>query len=192
MITKKTFETMRKYMEGFDKIREQIIAHSRKALKASKQAIYAAHRSDIKEAHKLLQEAKKEVTAMNDLIGKDTHLLSATGAYSDALEEYTEAACYVSYLENKNIPTPEELNVDAETYLCALSDVIGELVRKAVNSAANGDHKTPIEIKQFVTDLYAELMLFDWRNTPVRKKFDAIKYGLEKLEDLALKIALKK
>jgi hypothetical protein len=34
-------------------------------------------------------------------------------------------------------------------------------------------------------------MLFDWRNTPARKKFDSIKYGLEKLEDLALKIKMK-
>lgn len=192
MLNKKTFQQMRTYMESFDKQREQLIALSRVALKNSKQGIYAAHRKDLKEAHKLLADAKNAIADMDALIKKEPTLASSTGAYSDATEEYAEAACYVSYLEHQTLPTPDELGVDIDTYLGALSDVIGELVRKAVNSAADGDYKTALEIKAFSADLYAELMLFDWRNTPNRRKFDAIKYGLEKLEDLALKIALKK
>jgi len=182
---------MRKYMEGFDKLREQLIGDSRVILKSSKAAIYAAHRGDMKDADKLLAEAKTNIKKIESLLKKDLHLAASTGAYTDALEEYAEASCYVHYLKTKEIPTAKQLGVDVEVYLSALSDVVGELVRKAINSSIKGEYKTALEIKGFVTDLYQELMLFDWRNTPVRKKFDSIKYGLEKLEDLSLKIKLK-
>ena len=190
MIKKKVFQELREEMEKYDELREQLIASSRVILKSSKAAIYAAHRGDMKEAQKLLADAKKILASAESLVKKDTHL-ATTGAYTDALEEYAEAACYVHYLVHKQIATPKQIGVDAETYLPALGDLVGELVRKAVNSVIAGDTKTALEIKDAVTELYAELMLFDWRNTPARKKFDSIKYGLEKLEDLALKIKLK-
>jgi predicted translin family RNA/ssDNA-binding protein len=191
MLNKKDFEEMRQYMEAFDKQREQLIGQSRVILKNSKQAIYAAHRNDIKNAEELLEEAKQVIKKIENLLKKDLHLATSTGAYNDALEEYSEAACYIHYLKTKKIPTAKQLGVDVEVYLSALSDVVGELVRKAINSSIKGEYETALEIKDFVNGLYEELMLFDWRNTPVRKKFDAIKYGLEKLEDLSLKIKLK-
>ena len=191
MLNKKDFEEMRTYMEAFDKQREHLIADSRIVLKSSKAAIYAAHRGDMKDADNLLAEAKANIKKIDALLKKDPHLAASTGAYSDTLEEYSEAACYVHYLKTGKIPTAKQLGVDIEIYLSALGDVVGELVRKAVNSTIKGEYKTALEIKEFVNELYEELMLFDWRNTPVRKKFDAIKYGLEKLEDLSLKIKFK-
>lgn len=191
MLNKQTFKEIRQKMELFDALREQLIKQSRKALKNSKQAIYAAHREDLKGAEKLLSEAKSTIKKADLLIKKDVHLAS-TGAYNEALEEYAEASCYVYYLKTGQIPTPKQIGIDAETYIPALSDVIGELVRKAINSAIKGDYKTALKIKETAQELYEELMLFDWRNIPARKKFDAIKYGLEKLEDLSLKIKFKK
>lgn len=190
MITKKEFEKMRAEMEQHDELREKLIAESRKILKKSKAAIYSAHRSDIKQAEKLLKEAK-QLIGKAEKISKKGNVGNSTGAFNDALEEYVEAACYVSYLQSRKIPTAKQLGVTVHTYLPGLSDLVGELVRKAVNSAAKGNYKTALEIKEDVETLYAELMLFNWRNSPARRKFDAIKYGLEKLEDLSLKIAFK-
>jgi len=190
MLNKKVFQELREGIEKFDAMREELIAQSRLILKASKAAIYAAHRGDMKEAQELLTGTKKTLVQIDGLLKKDAHL-AATGAYGDALEEYAEAACYIHYLATKQIATPKQIGVDADVYLPALGDLVGELVRKAVNSVIAGDSTTALEIKDTVSELYAELMLFDWRNTPARKKFDSIKYGLEKLEDLALKIKLK-
>ncbi len=191
MLNKKAFQELREYMEKFDALREQLIAQSRVVLKSSKAAIYAAHRGDMKDADKLLADGKAIIKKIDKLLAQDAHLAN-TGAYADALEEYAEAACYVYYLKNKQIPTASQIGIDADVYLPALSDVVGELVRKAINSAIKGDYNTALEIKEVVEEIYAELMLFDWRNIPARKKFDAIKYGLEKLEDLSLKIKFKK
>ena len=190
MIDKKLFEQMKNDVEAFDAAREKLIKISRDVLKSSKGAIYSLHRNDEKNAQKQLAEAKKVIGQMNALVNNDAHL-ATVGAYEEALEEFVEASCYYEFITNKRLPSPKELNVDVEIYLPGLCDLVGELVRKAINSVLKDDTKTALEIKDVVEELYAQLMLFDFRNSPLRKKFDAIKYSLEKLEDLAVKLKLK-
>lgn len=189
MIDRKAFELMRQGMERFDALREQLIKKSRDVLKSSKAAIYSIHRNDLSAAVKQLSEAKKGIGIMNSLIKKEPHL-AAVGSYSEALEEYVEAACYYSFITKQCLPTAKQLNVDAELYLPGICDLIGELLRKAVNSAIAKDYATAMKIKDFVSAVYEELMMFDFRNSPLRRKFDGIKYSLEKLEDLALQLKL--
>jgi predicted translin family RNA/ssDNA-binding protein len=190
-IDKQAFAAMRRQLAQYDSLRDELIKASRDALTLSKKAIYSLHRAEIAIARKQLAAAKNVIERMHKLIARDAHL-AATGAYNEALEEYVEAACYFSLLTKKALPTAKQLGVDIDSYLPGLCDLVGELVRKAVNSAINGDAKTALEIRDVVTQIYQELMLFDFRNLPVRRKFDSIKYGLEKLEDLALQIKLKK
>ncbi|MEM4263429.1 MAG: hypothetical protein QW666_00855 [Candidatus Woesearchaeota archaeon] len=187
---KKAFSEMRKEMEVFDAAREQLIKDSRDILKLAKGAIYSVHRHDLKEAERQLEEAKAAIKKMNLLLKKDESLASV-GAYSEALEEYVEASCYFNLAKNKKLLSAKDLGVCTHTYLPGLCDLVGELVRKAVNSSIKGDFDTALEIKDFVADIYEELMMFDFRNIPARKKFDTIKYSLEKLENLVLELKLK-
>ena len=85
----------------------------------------------------------------------------------------------------------KELGFDAESYIGGLCDLSGELVRRAINSAISGKNSEALAIKQFISDLYGELMQFDFRNGEIRRKFDGIKYDLRKLEDMALQLKLK-
>ncbi|MEM4247094.1 MAG: hypothetical protein QXR48_00230 [Candidatus Woesearchaeota archaeon] len=190
-IDKKAFEMMRRHIESHDALREQLIRLSRDVLALSKKSIYSLHRNEVGTAKKQIAIARKTIARIQKLIKKDTHL-AATGAYLEALEEYVEASCYLSLLTKKALPTAKQLGVDIDTYLPGLCDLVGELVRKAINSAIRGDTMTALQIRDFVNQLHQELSLFDFRNLPVRRKFDSIKYGLEKLEDLALQIRMKK
>lgn len=190
-VDKQAFAQMRQQMSRYDALREELIKASRDALALSKKAIYSLHRNETAASHTQLAAAKKVIAKLNALIRKDAHL-AAVGAYNEALEEYVEAACYFSLLTKKILPTAKQLGVDMDSYLPGLCDLVGELVRKAINSAIKGDTKTALEIRDFVTQVHQELLLFDFRNIPVRRKFDSIKYGLEKLEDLALQIKMKK
>lgn len=190
-IDKKAFEMMRRHIESHDALREQLIRLSRDVLALSKKSIYSLHRNEVKTAKRQIALARKTIARLQKMVRKDTHL-AATGAYLEALEEYVEASCYLSLLTKKALPTAKQLGVDIETYLPGLCDLVGELVRKAINSAIKGDIKTALQIRDFVSQLHQELSLFDFRNLPVRRKFDSIKYGLEKLEDLALQIRMKK
>lgn len=190
MIDKKAFAEMQAEMEKFDSCREQIIKKSRDVLKASKAAIYEVHRGHLDSAKEMLDSAKKDIKDIDKMISDDKHL-AAVNAYTEALEEYVEASCYYGFIKDRKLLTAKQLGVDTDVYLPGLCDLVGELVRKAINSVIKGNKDTALEIKDFVAEVYEELMTFDFRNIPVRKKFDAIKYGLEKLEDLALQLKLK-
>ncbi|MBI4147824.1 hypothetical protein HY490_00880 [Candidatus Woesearchaeota archaeon] len=191
MINKKAFEQMRKQFEQYDELREQLIKQSRDILKNSKAAIYSIHRNELKTALAQLAVARAVIKKLEALIHKEPHL-AQVGAWSEALEEYVEAAAYYDFITKKQIPSAADLGVDPQVYLPGICDLVGELTRRAVNAAVADDEKTALKIKDAVSELYAELMLFDLRNIPARKKFDGIKYSLEKLEDLALRIKLKK
>ncbi len=175
-------------MEEQDKAREQIIRKSRDILKTSKAAIYSIHRQDYKTAKNSLDKAKTIIAETKKLTKKGNLTI---GAFNEALEEYTEAYCYYKYIKEEKIPSLKEIGVEPETYIAGLSDMTGELVRKAINAAIAEEYKTSIKIKELIEELYAELMLFDFRGL-LRKKFDSIKYGLEKIEELVLQIKLKK
>jgi predicted translin family RNA/ssDNA-binding protein len=190
-VNKQAFSAMRQELTQHDALREQLIKNSRDALTSSKKAIYSLHRGETAAAKAQLANAKKVIAQLNALIRKDAHLASV-GAYGEALEEYVEAACYAALMTTKTLPTAQQLGVGIDSYLPGLCDLVGELVRKAINSVIANDTKTALEIRDFVAQVYQELMLFDFRNTPTRRKFDSIKYGLEKLEDLALQLKMKR
>lgn len=186
----KQFTDARKAFDQFEDRREQLIRISRDILKHSKAAIYALHRGDMNKAEQLLQKAKTYVKQCEKLAEKDPQLRTV-GALNEGYEEYVEASCYLSYITDKRIPSHRELGVSVHAYLPGVCDLVGELTRKAMNDVLNGDYGSAERIHEFVSKLYDELLLFDWRNTPVRRKFDSIKYSLEKLEDLLVKLKLK-
>lgn len=168
----KNLEEARKELETFDKKREEAIKQARTALKEAKKTVYALHRNEktsLATAEQEIQKARK--LAENEL----------RPIIGEAEEEYVEAACFASYPE---IPEMKKLGVDAETFLAGLCDCIGELVRKAMNSALKKDYKITEEIRNWIQTTYDDLQLIDLRNGNVRRKFDSIKYGLERLENV--------
>jgi predicted translin family RNA/ssDNA-binding protein len=117
--------------------------------------------------------------------------LKAVGAFNEALQEYVEAVCYLSYIKGKELPSASSIEVEAEDYLMGLCDLTGELVRKAINSSIKEDYKKVLSIKDFVAEIYSVLMDFDFRSGNLRKKFDMIKYNVNRLEDIVFELKLK-
>lgn len=190
LIDKKDLEKIRTQLATLDEQRESLIKKSRIIIRLSKKIIYAIHRNDpdsaegnIKDIHLKLKEIEE--------IGKNNPKLTSCGCYKVAFQEYVEAIAFFEVMKKKKIPTNDRLKIDPEFYLLGITDLTGELVRKAINSAINSDFATAIELKNFVSELYGELMLFDFSNGELRKKFDSIKYDLKKLEELVINIKLR-
>ena len=190
MIDKNDLEHVRKGLESFDEKREMLIKESRSIVKLSKIIIYALQRGELKEAEKLIEQAKKGLAELEKHAAKHEEL-RYSGSFKIAEQELVEAMTFLIFLTEKRLATKEELNVSAETYLLGIFDLTGELVRKAINSAINKDFQTAIEIKDFVSELYGELLKFGFGNGPLRKSFDSIKYNLKKLEDLVYDLKIK-
>ena len=183
MLNKPEFKSIKKEMDNKEKQREFTIQLSREIIHLSKQVIYSLHRNNLKYAILKAEEMSKKV--------KNLHKDSDLSISNTAIQEYVEAIAFLGYVKNKRIPTKKSMNVDAESYLCGLSDLTGELVRKAINLAINKEYNEAIKIKILVEDIYEQLLMFDLRNSELRKKFDSIKYNLKKLDDLVYEIKMK-
>jgi len=178
MLNKKDFELMRKELEVFEVMREETIANSRDIIKLSKQIIYSLHRTDIDSASRLLNDIKSKIRLLDKTKNYDT------GISNVAFQEFVEAVVYFEFIKNNKIPSAKELDVDIESYICGLSDLTGELGRKAVHDAIKKNFESVLKIKELVEEIYGEFLKFDFRNGELRKKSDAIKWNLNKLEDM--------
>ena len=188
MIDKKDLERIKKDIDTFEKARDTVIRTSRDIIKLSKKTIYALHRNDLKSAGSAASEMKREFKKLCSA-AKHPKLVSS-GSYKVAVQEYVEAICFYELMKNNMIPPNSKLKLDPEFYLMGLIDLTGELVRKAINSAINEDYGTSVKLKGLVSELYDELMLFDFAGGELRKKFDSVKYDLKKLDDLVLNLKL--
>ena len=179
---KKIFSRIKKELEKKDKIRETVIKNSRPIIKQSKQAIYALHRNSIPEAKKHLDFAKIELNKLKDIFKVTPGLI--VGAYNAAVQEFVEAYSYYFFVKESRLISDKELNVNAENYLLGLCDLTGELARRAVFSVVNENYSDVKKIKDFVSTIHNEFLNFDLRNSELRKKSDAIKWNMKKIEEV--------
>jgi len=189
MLNIKEFEEMKNDVLKFDEQRELLIKKSRDVLKLSKQIIYAVHRSDIETADNLVKNIKKELKDLNQYIKRDEKMYNE-GSYRVSVQEYVEALLFYGYVKENKIYTKKELGVKTDYYLLGLTDISGELVRKAILDATQGKKETALQYKELLAQIYGWLLQFDIRGGELRKKFDAIKYDLRKLEDLCFQLSL--
>jgi len=183
-----TFAALRKQMETEDAMREHVIKRSRDALKASKAAIYALHRDDLEEGRRLIGEAS---TVLQGLFTEVSPALRQQGALSSAVEEYVEAALFLHFLDKQDLLSySEHPDVLPEEYLGAISDFTGELGRHAVLRAIAKDKERVQKVRELVDMVYGELSQFDFRNSELRRKFDAVKYNLQKIENVLYELSL--
>ena len=182
------FAQLQKQIQDYDSERENLIKKSRDVLKLTKQVIYAIHRDEMKEAADLLKKMEKEKKEM-DTIARKNLRLECEGSYKVAVQEYVEAALYFSFVKDGKLV---DLDVAPEHFVLGLADLPGELVRKAVFLAGKGEVEKVGKIKDEVDKMYGELLKFDFRDNEIRRKVDAVKYELRKLEDLVLDLKLRR
>ena len=185
MLDRKSFIQIRKSFEAFEKKREESIQKSRQVIQLSKKIIYSLHRNDIKSATEGIKEIKSKLKSLGTK-GYDTEMNSV------AQQEYVEALAFYEFIKTGKVPSYRDLNVSPYIYLMGLCDLTGELGRKAVNEAIRKNYRLVFQIKELVDEIYGEFLSLDLRNSELRKKSDAIKWNLKKLEDLEFSIRIKK
>ena len=143
-----------------DEVRQELQKDMRKATRLSKQAILFTHQERFDEAKKLLEEANKLITKLNN-ISKDHPELIHTGLVNAAFEEYTEAHAFILLIKEDKFISPEELGVPSVSYVLGLADVVGEFRRRALDSIRRGDVETAEKSLQIMEQIYVELTAMD-------------------------------
>jgi len=182
---------LRKNYESYDEKREKVIIKSRSVLKSAKKLINTVHKDNKSESIKKQKELQKEWKSLLELVSKNPRL-KYEGSFLEASEEYCESELYFDYTFSNNLRNFTDLCCMEESYLGALSDLTGELARKSVKLAINKKYDEIFVILDFVNELYKEMSDISFRNSNLRKKYDSIKWNLNKIEDIIYDIEIKK
>ncbi len=182
------FKALQKRFEQREKEREAAMNKSRSLISASKKAILALHNENIQEAEKIIKDLNKNLSEIKKDLPEE---LKYSSLFPVAQQETVEATTYFYLLKEKRLPTHKELKVGEKEYLLGLCDLVGELVRKAYSYAMEDETERVMKLRDFVDNLYNQLLMFDLRDSELRRKSDSIKYNLEKLNDLAFNLKTK-
>lgn|SRR3989338_539798 len=195
MLNQKLFARLKKEYDTYEAARRELIGVSNTTLSKAKQAIFALHRDDEKDAARLLKEVEDTFTALEKKF-KTIDGLRWEGAYRAALEEYVEAKLFFEFLHNKGL-SPEYAKglalkgIDADTYLAGLSDLTGELTRKCVQRATQGRMQDVEKLVEAVQAIVGELIKFDLTGY-LRTKYDQAKQNLRRVEEVLYDIKMRR
>ncbi|MDD4271488.1 MAG: hypothetical protein PHF50_01645 [Patescibacteria group bacterium] len=189
MINKKFIQQLKKEFDAHGKERQQIIGLSNVVLHDAKKAIFSLHRGDLSGAGKTLEEIDGVLKNLQKKFSYSR--LGEEGAYRAAAEEYVEAKMFFLVMTGKTVDKIKGLEVDYESYLGGISDLLGELVRWAVKMATLGKYEEVKKIHKIADDVMAELVEFDMRSY-LRTKYDQAKGHLRKIEQINYEINLRK
>ncbi len=188
MINKKFIVELKKNYQKHEGERRQIISLANVVLHDSKRVIFSLHRDDFKKAEESLKDIEKILIGLEKKFGSAR--LAEEGAYKAGIEEYIEAKMFYQVMSGGKIDKIRILKLETDSYLGGLSDLAGEMVRRAINQAAAGDFSEVEKAKKIVNEVMAELVEFDMTGY-LRTKYDQAKNHLRKMEQVAYEVKLR-
>jgi predicted translin family RNA/ssDNA-binding protein len=77
-----------------------------------------------------------------------------------------------------------------EEYIASVLSFVQEIPRFVINRACDNDIYSVDISRKLVSDLNGKFLEFDFRNGPLRRKYDGVKYCLRTIEDVAFELSL--
>jgi translin len=162
-------------LETKNAARERALAASRKVVQHSAHTIRAAHRAEFAEAAKLLEQARTVAAEMRETV-KDYPDLYHAGYVQDALKEFAEASIVTALVQGHDLPDPDALGVEYDSYLNGMGEAAGELRRHALDLMRLGRTREAETTLQWMEDIFSVLVVVDFP--------DAITGGLRRTADM--------
>ncbi len=168
-------DRIRESFDARNSARDEALAVCRILTRHAAHAIRAIHRNEAEAASEQLVEGKKLAIQLKGSLRQYPDLYYS-GYTQDALKEYSEAVITCALIQNKPLPTPEDLDVEFATYLNGLAEVTGELRRRCMDILRQGYSSEAERLLGCMDDIYSVLVTIDYP--------DAITNGLRRHTDL--------
>ena len=159
--------------------REAALRLSRSSIRASANAIRAAHRGDLGTATERLTESQADLRAAIAACEAQPAVRWA-GFVHDAEKEYAEARATYAALAGDPVPGLDEMGVDAAAWLNGLAETIGEIRRHLLDRLRHGEIQRCEALLAEMDEIYALLVTIDFP--------DGITSGLRRSTDVARSI----
>ncbi|MFW9826018.1 MAG: haloacid dehalogenase [Candidatus Thorarchaeota archaeon] len=192
MNLKKALSEISQSLEILYQDREKILKLSRDIIRDCSIAIKDIHRKEFDKFNQKLNKIKRNHKDLLDLINK------SPGTFFKYLktpeQEYVESIVFYSIINNVDLPSPFDLNVDPLNFLLGLADVIGELRRYALDNIRNSHVEDLNLILEKMDEIYTYLFTFDYPSgitQDLRHKIDVARNIIEKTRgDISLAIQM--
>jgi translin len=171
----KIIEEIHDILDKRTKIRDQALKHARLLTKYCATSIRATHRNESNLAQEYLKKARDLADSLHQNLANH-HDIYYAGYTQDALKEFAEASITYALINNHGLPTPEDLNIEHNTYLKGLAESAGELRRKCLDILRHGHSQEAEKLLSHMDDIYSVLVTIDYP--------DAITGGLRRLTDM--------
>jgi len=142
----------------------------------------------VPEGKRLLASCAEGVASV---LGDMTLQLRGAPSLSNLLEHFAAASCLQHFFETGQLLPRAALHqlLDGE-YLCGVMAFLQTLSKYAIGRATEADVGSVLVCQELVGSAFQKLQEFDFRNGPLRRKFDGIKYVVRKCEDLLYELSL--
>ena len=106
------------------------------------------------------------------------------------MEDYVRLTAYRHFLQTSCLLPPPSTATDEEYLAGACMGMAQDLQRYGLGRATVRDEKSIQAAAQLVSDVHNFLLQMDFRNGPLRRKFDGTKWSLRALETLLYELAI--
>jgi translin len=156
--------------------RERALPAARRSIRASANAIRAAHRGEFDVAGSLIEESREALAEGID--GVDGHPdVRYAGYLRDAEKEHAEARLTYALVRREPLPRPEDLGVGEAPYLNAIAEAIGEGRRHVLDLLRAGAIERAEAVMADLEEMHGLLVTMDYP--------DAITMNLRRSTDVA-------
>lgn len=207
------FSNYQEYLDSEQELREKIRTVVRQIEQHAKEAtirLQVIH-SDVSKIGEACQSARKLFENCASVYKNLAELIPANQyhRYSDHWTFITQRIVFLValtvYLEDGTLVNRETVadilglktvqsagfHLEIEDYLMGILLMASELSRFATNSVTLGDYERPLQISRFMADLNSGFRLLNLKNDGLRKRFDALKYDVKKIEEVVYDISIR-
>mmetsp|Transcript_22102 Transcript_22102/g.67901 ORF Transcript_22102/g.67901 Transcript_22102/m.67901 type:complete len:330 (-) Transcript_22102:809-1798(-) len=169
--------------------REDAYSVGRAAQSACQDALTAMHYGLKEAAAAKLGEAESALKAREEA---RPHVVGCReGNLNQVSESYLRAKAFAHFLETGQVLSRAAAgsDFDDEEYLSGVIGACQELAHYSLRRATALDIDSVRMCRDFIADVKTELLGFDFRNGPLRRKFDGVKYAQRRCEDMLYELS---
>ena len=162
--------------------REQALSVSREVIRFSANAIRAVHRGAFEDARELISKGAVRLSDADHIATSSPSIFNA-GFMNDARKEFTEANVTLAVISGSDIPSINDLKVDAAAYINGMAEVIGELRRYILDALRRDAVDGCQEFMDIMDEMYSVLVTIDFPEgvtSGLRHNTDAMRGILER------------
>ncbi|TXT67162.1 MAG: hypothetical protein BAJALOKI1v1_170032 [Promethearchaeota archaeon] len=191
---KENFSKVTEKLDEIDEQREQILKISREIIRECSISIKSIHRKNLDEYHTKIKKIEERLGEFRKLV--DTYPGYFYKYLKTPEQEYAEAILLYSIIEEKQIPTHLDLNIDPLHYTLGFADVVGELRRYILDKIRDSKVAEINKILETMDEIYSHLFSLDYPSgltKDLRHKTDVARKLLEKTRgDISVSIQMHK